>query len=348
MVPRFLWRSTSASTMAAFNPSSSFGDPDWIPGYENLTPAQRYDALNKSKWIEEKLIDHVQQLDVDYLKLGERINGDVQWILEYGKDDGVDLLEFRYRRYPGGTSWCIFSASVHIFVRSLVSGQYENLTRFRMSSNPGCENWVFTSDSMREKLGELFTSLLLTSESTTASTEPSGPIPSLSYDDPGWIPGFVDMRPQERVEALRKSMWIEENLWKYMQQLNVVYLKLGEGTAEDISWILECEMKDRKLWITFRYRILPRGTTWYEAAASMRVFVRTVAAGQYEFLQRFVHVDDGFKGWLFISPYMRETILEVFDRLLSTGQQSIGTKRFVAPPQLQYFRGVDPGERRTG
>jgi hypothetical protein len=182
------------------SPSSSFGDPGWIPGYENLTPEQRQDALNKSMWMEAKLREHVQQVNDKFVRLGVRKFGDVQWILEYRNKDGQDSLVFQHRHYPEGNTWYTISAPMRIFIRSLVSGQYENLSRF--SADPGFEGWIFTGEFMREKLDLLIRARIASSGLGVYSVPTTVELtPSPLWTDTNWIPGYENLTPEQRYDA---------------------------------------------------------------------------------------------------------------------------------------------------
>jgi hypothetical protein len=154
--------------MADITPSPSFNDPDWVPGFENLTPVQRYDALNQSKWIEEKLRVYLSETDSDEIHLGdgylqrEAPDPNINWALLCKRKDGNTWIEFVYHLVgyePYEKIWLSARASPVVFIRCVVTGFYEDFQRFEV--DPGFETRILSDIDVRQDIGDIFTNVLL-------------------------------------------------------------------------------------------------------------------------------------------------------------------------------------------
>jgi hypothetical protein len=120
-------------TMAAYppppTPSDSFNDPGWIPGYGNLNPSQRTNILVDSIWLERRLIHYLASVArFNEIKIAEGVSLAIEWRLMVKRSDGNVRLEFSYK-YQRPT-WTSIRASPVVFIRTFISGQYEEFQRF--------------------------------------------------------------------------------------------------------------------------------------------------------------------------------------------------------------------------
>jgi hypothetical protein len=139
--------------------------------------------------------------------------------------------------------------------------------------------------------------------------------PSPSFNDPGWIPGYWNLTPEERNSILDKSIRIESHLKRKLQDTQIEELELGEGNIGALEWTLMfLREDDGNVRLVFSY-MTDKDPYWRSIRASPVVFVRSFMSGQWEGFKRF-EVDAGFDAWTLASPVMRPVLGGVFSRLI--------------------------------
>jgi hypothetical protein len=135
--------------------------------------------------------------------------------------------------------------------------------------------------------------------------------PSPSFNDPGWIPGYWNLTPEERISVLVKSMRIEDHM---KRKLHMEEMELGEGTFGTAEWNLMFLQEDGNVRLVFSY-ISDGDSRWRSIRASPVVFIRSFMSGQWEGFKRF-EMDAGFDTWMLASPGMRPVLGGVFSRII--------------------------------
>jgi hypothetical protein len=141
--------------MADIIPSPSFTDPGWVPEYEHLNPEQRLDILSKSIKLERGFLRFLASLDGKYdeFQLGKGKRDDFEWVLKYERSDGNIRLKYSYRYKYKNSPWRSISASPVVFIRSLVSGQWESFKRFELDAD--FDYWTITGAAIRVDIGNV-------------------------------------------------------------------------------------------------------------------------------------------------------------------------------------------------
>jgi hypothetical protein len=134
---------------ASLPPSESFNDPGWIPGYWNLNPSQRANILADSIWLERRLIRYLASVArFNEINIGEGESGGREWRLKIKRSDGNVRLEFSYKFHS--PTWSSLRASPVVFIRSFISGQYEQFQRFDVDAD--FNSSIFMDDQIRPQI----------------------------------------------------------------------------------------------------------------------------------------------------------------------------------------------------
>jgi hypothetical protein len=145
--------------MADITPSPSFNDPDWVPGFENLTPDERLRILENSIWIENSLRQYIASATpfAELILREDTFGDEFEWKLKIRSLDGNVRLVYSYRL--NSQQWKSVSASPVVFIRSVISGQWEDFQRFDMDA--GFDEHYLVSDVTRQEILNVFVRLFL-------------------------------------------------------------------------------------------------------------------------------------------------------------------------------------------